>query len=803
MNNDNNTEPVLYAVGARGYSAYEVAVQNGFIGTEQEWLDSLDGDSAYQVAVEQGYEGTKDEWLASLIGPQGPQGKSAYQVAVENGYEGTEEEWVDDFLSPAGYVSKKQIVDDLDTNDATKVLSAKQGKVLKGDITAVDIKADANTASISTETSQRISNDTSLQNLINSLSSGSPADVYDTYANLTTADPDHDKIYVVTADGKWYYYSQSLSQWTEGGTYQSSEISDDSIKLSNLKEDVIKQRYDNITNNVLNPFDCRDNCAIASADGSISTNSAYWITNKIYLNADDDLHFYMEKDGRYTHTNPYKMAVYDIDDSFIEATTSLSNNYVATQNCYVILQYKKEYSSFEDRFARGAVIFTDEQPWVNSMRYPWYKNTSSKKNNINLNIISNDLSDDLKGRLSLVEEPNFELGTYNASDGLMQVNNLRIRTKIYIYATKGTIIRSLNDDVETTVLYYNNDNGYITYSDTTGFAKKHKVDRDGYINVAVRYTDNRVLVDADIPVLVSKIEILSPVKGILEYVEEHSNDGRELEYKGEKIELHNKCYVSSNLGISTANQDGCVYDKYNFEFGTNGTFKVQDLETNSVIGTFDLDQKGIINPHCNSACFGNEFYDVSDDFPLLYINAYNTVGLPLGTCYVHRIQKDGNDVFTTTLVQTITIGFTDNNIWADSSDIRPYGNFAVDVDHNYLYAFTMRTGLNVTRFFKFNLPKLSDGETVTLQQTDILEYFDTPYENYIQGCQYYQNKIFSACGINTIVPNSSSIRVIDLVSKGEIANINTTSICNEPETIAVYNHKLLFGESDLLYVEFE
>lgn len=28
------------AIGARGYSAYEIAVQNGYVGTEAEWLDS-------------------------------------------------------------------------------------------------------------------------------------------------------------------------------------------------------------------------------------------------------------------------------------------------------------------------------------------------------------------------------------------------------------------------------------------------------------------------------------------------------------------------------------------------------------------------------------------------------------------------------------------------------------------------------------------------------------------------------------------------------------------------------------------
>ncbi len=81
-------------VGAPGKSAYQVAVDNGFEGTEQEWLESLIGDegkSAYQVAVDNGFEGTVAEWLASLVGASG---KSAYQVAVDNGFEGTEEQWI-------------------------------------------------------------------------------------------------------------------------------------------------------------------------------------------------------------------------------------------------------------------------------------------------------------------------------------------------------------------------------------------------------------------------------------------------------------------------------------------------------------------------------------------------------------------------------------------------------------------------------------------------------------------------------------------------------------------------------------
>ena len=89
------SESVLSEVILRyGYSAYRLAVLDGFEGTEQEWLESLigpQGKSAYQVAVDNGFEGTVAEWLASLVGAPG---KSAYQVAVDNGFEGTEEEWL-------------------------------------------------------------------------------------------------------------------------------------------------------------------------------------------------------------------------------------------------------------------------------------------------------------------------------------------------------------------------------------------------------------------------------------------------------------------------------------------------------------------------------------------------------------------------------------------------------------------------------------------------------------------------------------------------------------------------------------
>lgn len=77
-----------------------------------------------------------------------------------------------------------------------------------------------------------------IDNKVNSATSGSPAGVYATVTALTSADPDHSKIYLVEEDGKWYYYNGSA--WTAGGVYQSTdytEINDIRIDyLGNLHE---------------------------------------------------------------------------------------------------------------------------------------------------------------------------------------------------------------------------------------------------------------------------------------------------------------------------------------------------------------------------------------------------------------------------------------------------------------------------------------------------------------------------------------------------------------------------------------
>ena len=124
--------------GRNGLSAYELAVANGYMGTLDEWLESLradsngqdgkDGKSTYELAVENGFEGTLAEWLESLNGKDGSNGKSAYELAVEKGYTGTEEQWLASLIGEKGADGK----DGVNGKDGLNGLSAYEIAVANG-----------------------------------------------------------------------------------------------------------------------------------------------------------------------------------------------------------------------------------------------------------------------------------------------------------------------------------------------------------------------------------------------------------------------------------------------------------------------------------------------------------------------------------------------------------------------------------------------------------------------------------------------------------------------------------------------
>lgn len=175
------------ATGAGGKSAYQIAVQHGFVGTEKEWLASLVGPKGEQGMQgepgikgdtgpkgdtgqrgeqgpkgdkgEQGPQGLKgDKGEQGEPGPQGlkgdkgesgSDGKSAYQLAVDNGYSGTITEWLASLKGDSGNSNgtSDSVFDlfqsynliDSDTTDIQKILITQGYTPIGKEYTAYDV----------------------------------------------------------------------------------------------------------------------------------------------------------------------------------------------------------------------------------------------------------------------------------------------------------------------------------------------------------------------------------------------------------------------------------------------------------------------------------------------------------------------------------------------------------------------------------------------------------------------------------------------------------------------------------------
>ena len=95
-------EGVLGPRGPEGKDAYSVAVKNGFSGSEEEWLKSLKGEQGPKgdegPQGPMGPQGPKGErgrdGANGQDGLNGVNGLSAYEIALKNGFVGTEKQWI-------------------------------------------------------------------------------------------------------------------------------------------------------------------------------------------------------------------------------------------------------------------------------------------------------------------------------------------------------------------------------------------------------------------------------------------------------------------------------------------------------------------------------------------------------------------------------------------------------------------------------------------------------------------------------------------------------------------------------------
>lgn len=115
---------------------------------------------------------------------------------------------------------------------------------------------------------------TYVDGLTKSLVNGSPKGVYATLTDLQTAKPTGDNnIYVVSADGNWYYYDTT---WKSGGMYQGVTLGDLSIKSEQIKKGNVLP-LDLYVSDTINLFDVSkaSSDTFIGNDGIVATLTGY------------------------------------------------------------------------------------------------------------------------------------------------------------------------------------------------------------------------------------------------------------------------------------------------------------------------------------------------------------------------------------------------------------------------------------------------------------------------------------------------------------------------------------------------
>lgn len=306
-----------------------------------------------------------------------------------------------------GDLNHNDIIDNLTSNNTNKVLSAKQGKILKGlvdsnttDIATNEAAISNNANNIENEEEARLAADNNLQNQINGLASGSPK-----AASSTAEMTDTSKTYVNTTDGNWYYYNGTA--WVIGGVYQATSVANNSITPLQLADitktnSFIKINPQNINYTPNNTY----NGALQSSTDSI-TSGDYILMPK---NSVIEL----------LNTTDYKVRVscFDLSKNFVKHVGYVSNDVTLDDDYFVLISISN--------VSGNRPLLSDISSIVNFEGYIQHNN------------ISNNYQDLSFVKKEDIASTDYEVGTI--TNGLPTPLVTRVRTKEFHRAYTGDII---------------------------------------------------------------------------------------------------------------------------------------------------------------------------------------------------------------------------------------------------------------------------------------------------------------------------------------------------------------------------
>ena len=383
-----------------------------------------------------------------------------------------------------GDLNHNDIVDNLTSTSTNKVLSAKQGKVLKNLVDTNTSNISSNAEAIDSEASTRQSADTTLQNNINDeastraiadatlqnqitgLASGSPLGA-SSVAEMT----DTTRVYVLSTNGHWYYYNGT--EWTDGGVYQSAIFNTQGIFTKNginSNDGAINPRNDRAYTEYFYDFDVFKSLSLV--DSSIQYMLVFYDKDKNWLSNESQfksLANYDTTSARITNAKYFRVLIKNSDNS----------NFGDITNDYVDINM--------DNFIFKFLLDEDVEIY---------------------NYIDN----------KFIIKPTFSIGGLSGSDGSYNPRKDRAYTQYFYNFDIYKTLKSIDNSIQYMLVFYDKDKNWLsnqsTFINTTPYdLTQAQVTNAKYFRIVIKNTNNSNFTDItnDYIELISNNDLLSSI----------------------------------------------------------------------------------------------------------------------------------------------------------------------------------------------------------------------------------------------------------------------------------------------------
>ena len=251
----------------------------------------------------------------------------------------------------------------------------------------------------------------------------------------------------------------------------------------------------------------------------------------------------------------------------------------------------------------------------------------------------------------------------------------------------------------------------------------------------------------------SEIRDLQPTSASYHY------DGNLLDFKKSGYDVLDLFSVPTKPSGATGSQAFAINNGVLFQLYNDNKVTLVDFSSGSVIGTLDIN-----SDHGDSIDFSNEFYDLSDEFPLAYITADTTPA----KVYVVRITRN-----TTSLIRTLYFGDISKTGYMAGHCLDKYNNVLYMVGYTENSYYLDDSGTNLMIVSKWDLNNCATNQDGTITPM-FIDSFTVPFIRTAQGQQYFREKIYIVSSHNLAggYPIDTKVYVIDPFKK-TVTNILT------------------------------